>query len=185
MFWPSLAITLLFLVFGKPLLNLFGAGFAHGYPWMFVLAIGLMARASVGPVERLLNMVGEQKLCAAVYAGTFAINLALCFILIPRLARWGGRGDGDRDGDGIRASVCARAEAARAARFHLASRARARRAQYALGSGLGEHQRPIDLVFRVRNVSGADAYFGHCGDQHVLLCGGESRQPEKASASVW
>lgn len=88
-FWPSLGITLLFLVFGKPLLNLFGAGFEHGYPWMFVLAIGLMARASVGPVERLLNMVGEQKLCAAVYAGTFAINLALCFILIPRIGPMG------------------------------------------------------------------------------------------------
>ena len=88
-FWPSLAITLVFLALGKPLLNLFGAGYEHGYPWMFVLAIGLMARASVGPVERLLNMVGEQKLCAAVYAGTFAINLALCFILIPRIGPMG------------------------------------------------------------------------------------------------
>jgi O-antigen/teichoic acid export membrane protein len=88
-FWPSLAITLLFLVFGKPLLNLFGAGFEHGYPWMFVLAVGLMARASVGPVERLLNMVGEQKLCAAVYAGAFAINLGLCFVLIPQLGPMG------------------------------------------------------------------------------------------------
>jgi O-antigen/teichoic acid export membrane protein len=88
-FWPSLAITVLFLIFGKPLLNLFGTGYEHGYPWMFVLAIGLMARASVGPVERLLNMVGEQKLCAAVYASTFALNFALCFILIPRMGPMG------------------------------------------------------------------------------------------------
>jgi O-antigen/teichoic acid export membrane protein len=88
-FWPSLAITILFLVFGKPLLNLFGAGFEHGYPWMFVLAVGLMARASVGPVERLLNMVGEQKLCAAVYAGTFALNFVLCLVLIPRMGPMG------------------------------------------------------------------------------------------------
>lgn len=88
-FWPSLAITLLFLVFGKPLLNLFGEGFSHGYPWMFVLAIGLMARASVGPVERLLNMVGEQKFCAAVYAGAFTINLVLCFLLIPHMGPMG------------------------------------------------------------------------------------------------
>jgi O-antigen/teichoic acid export membrane protein len=89
LFWPSLAITILFLIFGKPLLNLFGAGFEHGYPWMFVLAIGLMARASVGPVERLLNMVGEQKLCAAIYAGTFALNFVLCIILIPRMGPMG------------------------------------------------------------------------------------------------
>ncbi|HLL26111.1 MAG TPA: lipopolysaccharide biosynthesis protein, partial [Xanthobacteraceae bacterium] len=88
-FWPSLAITAGFLVFGKPLLNLFGAGFEHGYPWMFVLAIGLMARASVGPVERLLNMVGEQRVCAAVYASAFAINLLLCFLLIPRIGPMG------------------------------------------------------------------------------------------------
>jgi O-antigen/teichoic acid export membrane protein len=88
-FWPSLAITVCFLVFGKPLLNLFGVGFDHGYPWMFVLAIGLMARASVGPVERLLNMLGEQRLCAAIYAGAFAINLLLCFLLIPRIGPMG------------------------------------------------------------------------------------------------
>lgn len=88
-FWPSLAITIGFLVFGKPLLNLFGPGFDQGYPWMFVLAVGLMARASVGPVERLLNMVGEQKFCAAVYAGAFAINIGLCFVLIPRLGPLG------------------------------------------------------------------------------------------------
>jgi len=88
-FWPSLAITVGFLAFGKPLLNLFGPGFEHGYPWMFVLAIGLLARSSVGPVERLLNMVGEQKLCAAVYGSAFAINLGLCFLLIPRLGPMG------------------------------------------------------------------------------------------------
>jgi O-antigen/teichoic acid export membrane protein len=88
-FWPSLAITVCFLIFGKPLLNLFGEGFDHGYPWMFVLAIGLMARASVGPAERLLNMVGEQRLCAAIYAGAFAVNLLLCFLLIPRMGPMG------------------------------------------------------------------------------------------------
>ena len=44
-----------------------------------------MARASVGPVERLLNMLGEQRACAAVYATAFALNLALCIVLIPRI----------------------------------------------------------------------------------------------------
>jgi O-antigen/teichoic acid export membrane protein len=52
---------------------------------MFILAIGLMARASVGPAERLLSMVGEQRACAAVYATAFILNLALCIMLIPRL----------------------------------------------------------------------------------------------------
>ncbi|HET8544613.1 MAG TPA: polysaccharide biosynthesis C-terminal domain-containing protein [Pseudolabrys sp.] len=52
---------------------------------MFILAVGLLARASVGPAERLLNMLGERKQCATVYALAFAINLSLCVILIPHL----------------------------------------------------------------------------------------------------
>jgi O-antigen/teichoic acid export membrane protein len=88
-FWPSLLGTLGLLVIGKFLLALFGEGFSSGYGLMFVLAIGLLARAGVGPVERLLNMVGEQKACALIYAGAFVLNLALCFILIPHLKLYG------------------------------------------------------------------------------------------------
>ena len=84
-FWPSLALCAAILAFGRPLLSLFGAGFEAGYGVMFILAIGLLARASVGPAERLLNMIGQRRQCATVYAIAFAINLALCVILIPRL----------------------------------------------------------------------------------------------------
>jgi O-antigen/teichoic acid export membrane protein len=84
-FWPSLVACGAILAFGRPLLSLFGAGFETGYGVMFILAIGMMARAAVGPAERLLNMLGERKQCAAVYAVAFAINLTLCVILIPRL----------------------------------------------------------------------------------------------------
>lgn len=73
------------LTFGRPLLSLFGDGFEAGYGIMFILAIGLLARAAVGPAERLLNMLGERKQCAFVYASAFAINLILCVLLIPRL----------------------------------------------------------------------------------------------------
>ena len=51
---------------------------------MAVLAVGLMARASVGPAERLLNMLGEQRICAVAYATAFAVNLVGCFVLAPR-----------------------------------------------------------------------------------------------------
>jgi O-antigen/teichoic acid export membrane protein len=50
---------------------------------MFILAIGMLSRAAVGPAERLLNMLGERKQCAAVYATAFVINLVLCLLLIP------------------------------------------------------------------------------------------------------
>ena len=63
-FWPSLAVCALILAFGVPLLELFGEGFASGYDVMFILAVGMLARAAVGPAERLLNMLGERKQCA-------------------------------------------------------------------------------------------------------------------------
>jgi O-antigen/teichoic acid export membrane protein len=82
-FWPSLGATIIILTLGKPFLWLFGPQFVDGYYLMFILAIGPLARATVGPVERLLNMVGEQRACAMVYAAAFATNIALCFVLIP------------------------------------------------------------------------------------------------------
>jgi O-antigen/teichoic acid export membrane protein len=84
-FWPSLGLILLILALGVPLLRMFGAGFASGYSLMFIIAIGLLARAAVGPAERLLNMLTERRACALIYAGSFSINLALCFALIPHL----------------------------------------------------------------------------------------------------
>ena len=84
-FWPSLAVCAGILAFGKPLLGLFGDNFESGYTVMFILSVGMLARAAVGPAERLLNMLGERKQCASIYAGAFAINLVLCVILIPRI----------------------------------------------------------------------------------------------------
>ncbi len=88
-FWPSLAATVVLLALGKPLLWLFGPQFVAGYDIMFIAAIGLVVRAAVGPVERLLNMLGHQNACALAYALAFALNLALAFALIPA---YGGHG---------------------------------------------------------------------------------------------
>ena len=82
-FWPSLAATVLILALGKPFLWLFGPQFVDGYYLMFILAVGLLARATVGPVERLLNMVGEQRACARSMRWRSPRNIALCVVLIP------------------------------------------------------------------------------------------------------
>jgi O-antigen/teichoic acid export membrane protein len=82
-FWPSVAATILLLAVGQPLLGLFGAQFASGYHLMFILAAGLLARAAIGPIERLLNMLGEQRICALIYGAAFAINFGVCLALIP------------------------------------------------------------------------------------------------------
>ncbi len=88
-FWPSLALAGLMLVLGEPILMLFGPGFADGYHLIAIMSVGLVARAAVGPAERLLNMIGQQKICAAIYGSAFAVNLVLCFLLIPRLGLTG------------------------------------------------------------------------------------------------
>lgn len=88
-FWPSLAAIVLMLILGKPMLWLFGPKFVEGYPLMWILAGGLLTRAAVGPVESLLNMLGEQKACALVYAAACGTSLTLCLVLIPRFGLTG------------------------------------------------------------------------------------------------
>jgi O-antigen/teichoic acid export membrane protein len=88
-FWPSLSATALLLALGKPLLWLFGSKFVGGYDIMFIAAIGLVVRSAIGPVERLLNMLGHQHICALAYALSFVMNVVLCLALVPR---FGGHG---------------------------------------------------------------------------------------------
>lgn len=88
-FWPSLAMAALVLAIGEPVLKLFGPGFEGGYPLLFVLVGGVVARAAVGPAESLLTMSGHQNACALVYALTLALNVALSFALIPAFGLWG------------------------------------------------------------------------------------------------
>jgi O-antigen/teichoic acid export membrane protein len=88
-FWPSLAATAALLALGKPLLWLFGPQFTDGYGIMFVAAIGLVVRAAIGPVERLLNMLGHQHACALAYALAFVMNVVLCLALVPKFGGYG------------------------------------------------------------------------------------------------
>lgn len=88
-FWPSLVMAIVVLLVGKPMLYLFGPGFEVGYPLLFLLVAGVVARAAVGPCESLLTMSGNQNVCAFVYALTLALNVALSFLLIPLFGLWG------------------------------------------------------------------------------------------------
>ncbi len=88
-FWPSLVMTLGLLSVGHYLLLMFGPTFTQGYYLMPVLAIGLLARASIGPIERMLSMLGEQKIAAGIYAVSFAVNVGIDLILIPRMGLLG------------------------------------------------------------------------------------------------
>jgi O-antigen/teichoic acid export membrane protein len=88
-FWPSLAMGIVLLLAGKPLLMLFGPGFDEGYTLLFLLVPGVLARAAVGPAESLLTMTGYQNVCAAIYSAALALNIGLNVLLIPQFGLWG------------------------------------------------------------------------------------------------
>ena len=82
-FWPSLLSAVVILVLGKPLLWLFGPGFENGYPVMMILVAGFMIRSSFGPVEFILNMLGQQKMCAGILVISAVATIILNFALVP------------------------------------------------------------------------------------------------------
>ncbi len=88
-FWPSLAAAVALLILGVPLLWLFGPKFVSGYPVMLILVVGFLFRSSMGPAEFLLNMLGQQRLCATVLATTAVMNVALNFALVPTFGLMG------------------------------------------------------------------------------------------------
>lgn len=88
-FWPSVLVAIALLLVGELLLSLFGEDFADGYPLLLILILGIIARASVGPTESLLNMVGEQKYCAVAYALALLVNIVLNVTMIPKFGLYG------------------------------------------------------------------------------------------------
>jgi O-antigen/teichoic acid export membrane protein len=82
-FWPSLAAGCALLALGLPLLWLFGPQFTSGYPVMLILVVGFLFRASMGPTEFLLNMMGKQRISAAVQVTMALATVALNFLLVP------------------------------------------------------------------------------------------------------
>jgi len=83
-FWPSVLGAVVLLALGKPLLWLFGAEFVEAYPVMFILAVGLLARAAAGPAQNLLAVSGHQDKAAMILFATLLINGGLGLALIPR-----------------------------------------------------------------------------------------------------
>ncbi len=88
-FWPSLVIGAVVLLLGKFLLSLFGQSFTLGYPLLFILIIGVVLRASIGPAESLLNMSGNERICAAIFGSTLLISVATASVLIPVYGLYG------------------------------------------------------------------------------------------------
>jgi O-antigen/teichoic acid export membrane protein len=82
-FIPSAAVTAAILLVGYPVLAGFGERFTDAYPLMFILAVGILAKAATGPADTILNMLGHQR-ASAVSIGLAAIlSIGLNVALIP------------------------------------------------------------------------------------------------------
>ena len=88
-FLPSAAAAVALLALGKPLLWMFGPDFTAAYPLMFIIAIGLLARAFAGPAQNLLVMAGHHDRVALILAVTIVICLGAGLALIPSMGLMG------------------------------------------------------------------------------------------------
>jgi len=72
------------VLFGKPLLLLFGEAFVSGYPALLLLLCGVAVNALCGSVGLFLSMTGHHRVVVLVAFCSLSVNLILSPILIPR-----------------------------------------------------------------------------------------------------
>nr|BFE69059.1 hypothetical protein GCM10020092_023600 [Actinoplanes digitatis] len=78
--WPA---YLLLAAFAPAFLTLFGAGFAGGSAPMVVLAAAMLVNVGVGLVQTVLLMSGNSRGHLLATMSGLALNVVLCFVLIP------------------------------------------------------------------------------------------------------
>ncbi|MEQ8745608.1 polysaccharide biosynthesis C-terminal domain-containing protein [Pyruvatibacter sp.] len=88
-FWPTFLAALALIAVGPYILALFGAGFETGYLVLAILAIGYIARCTVGPLEYLLSMTGKQMVATRIICLSALGNVALNAMLIPQFGTLG------------------------------------------------------------------------------------------------
>jgi O-antigen/teichoic acid export membrane protein len=83
-FYPAAAATLVLILFGKPILLLYGHGYTEAYSTMVALAVGSLVATGAGPVLLLMNMTGFEKIAFRVclvavvgYIGACALGVEL------------------------------------------------------------------------------------------------------------
>lgn len=84
--WASaltLAMGLVLVFFGRPLLGLFGPEYVEGFAPLMLLLVGQAANALAGPVGYLLSMTGHQNRVVQVLGGSALLNAGLNAALIP------------------------------------------------------------------------------------------------------
>ncbi len=82
-FWGALVAILLFAVFGRPILSIFGAGFEQAYHALVILGVAMVVVAGTGAVTELLSISGHQDSCLYVFLSSFVLTLVLHSLVTP------------------------------------------------------------------------------------------------------
>lgn len=83
-FWTSLPILLVFLLFPWSVLGIFGAEFKSGVYALIILTLGQFVNAVSGSVGYILQMTGKQTVFQNIIILAATINLILNALLIPQ-----------------------------------------------------------------------------------------------------
>ncbi|WP_297444274.1 flippase [Desulfurobacterium sp.] len=82
-FWTSFPILLLFLIFPKPILGIFGEEFKAGAVALMILTIGQFVNVTTGSVGYLLNMTSYEKIIFGIWTISAVIVVLANLILVP------------------------------------------------------------------------------------------------------
>ncbi len=88
-FWPSLAISLLLIVFSQPILGIFGSEFVAANWQLKILVLGQVIDAWCGSVGYLMLMTGHQNKSLPVFVYATVLNIVFNAIAIPLLGTVG------------------------------------------------------------------------------------------------
>jgi O-antigen/teichoic acid export membrane protein len=86
---PATAVLLTLVVFGAPVLSLFGASFTDGYVIVLMLVLPRFLDLLLGPASEVLMMSGSQAQVARINIAAGVANLALNLLLVPRFGAAG------------------------------------------------------------------------------------------------
>ena len=85
-FFTTVPITIVLIVFPKLILSIFGPEFIVGYMALIFLVIGKSVTAFSGSTSFILQMTGREKVFQNILVMALIINIVLNFILIPKYA---------------------------------------------------------------------------------------------------
>jgi len=79
----SLGVFSVFVLFGDPILSLFGGEHAGGVEILLLLSAGLLFEASTGPTRIVMMMTGHERDYVRIFGGIMLVGMALQLIVIP------------------------------------------------------------------------------------------------------